>query len=66
MKIDARRIGRLIYQKTQNQIEDELKGSKLRVAELEEALKNLEEEKRKIKLHLDEFISENANFKEQV
>ncbi|KAL5254620.1 hypothetical protein ACHWQZ_G014158 [Mnemiopsis leidyi] len=48
-----------------NQMEDELKCSKLRVSELEKALKNLEEEKRKIKLHLDEFISENANFKDQ-
>ena len=47
-------------------MEDELKCSKLRVSELEKALKNLEEEKRKIKLHLDEFISENANFKDQV
>jgi len=33
---------------------------------LDEKMRNLEEEKRKIKLHLDEFISENANFKDQV
>ena len=49
-----------------NQLEEELKYSRSQVIELEEKMRNLEEEKRRIKLHLDEFITENTNFKDHV
>lgn len=47
-------------------LQEELAASESHVHDLKSLVAQTEEEKRRIKLHLDEFISENANLNDQV